>query len=90
MQNHGTRWYVATVVLSVVAAFGLLVYLWSRYQQGKSKDDGGGELAMQLTDGQPAAGCGQTRSPRGSLTDRAAERWSNAYLAVRVLYQPAG
>ena len=53
------HWYVAAVVLGVVAALGLVVYLWWRHQQvpgscrtsgGKSKDDSGGELAMQLTD----------------------------------------
>jgi hypothetical protein len=78
------RWYVATVVLGAVAAFGLVVYLWWRHQQGKSKDDGGGELVMQLTDN-PLQAQGQTR---GSLSGRATERRNNAYLAVRVLYQP--
>ena len=43
---------------------------------------------MQLTDN-PLQAYGQKRSPRGSLSDRAAERRSNAYLAVRVFYQPA-
>ena len=83
------RWYVAAVVLGVVAAFGLVVYLWWRYQQVKTKGDrGAGELAMQLTDN-PLHKNGQKRSPRSSLSDRAAERRSNAYLAVRVFYQPA-
>ena len=66
----------------------MLVYLWWRYQQeGKSKDDGGGELAMQLTDN-PLQVYGQKRSPRGSLAQRAAERRNNVYMMVRVLYQP--
>jgi hypothetical protein len=83
------RWYIAAVVLGVVAAFGLVVYLWWRHQQGKTKGDrGAGELAMQLTDN-PLQAYGQKRSPRSSLSGRAAERRSNAYLAVRVFYQPA-
>ena len=82
------RWYVAAVVLGVVATFGLVVYMWWRYQQGTaSKEDGGDELAMQLMDNPLQAH--QKRSPRGSLSDRAAERQNNAYLVVRVLYQPA-
>jgi hypothetical protein len=81
------RWYVAAVVLGVVATFGLVVYLWWRHQQGQSKDDSGDERARQLTDN-PLQATGQKWSPRGSLSHRAAERRSNAYLAVRVLYQP--
>jgi hypothetical protein len=70
-----------------VAAFALVVYLWWRHQgQGKNKD-GGSELVMQLTDN-PLQAYGQKRSPRGSLSDRTAKQRSNAYLAVRVLYQP--
>jgi hypothetical protein len=79
---------VAAVVLGVVAALGLVVYLWWRHQQGKTKEDGAGELAMQLTDN-PLQAYGRQRSPRGSLSGRAAERRSHAYLAVRVFYQPA-
>jgi hypothetical protein len=81
------RWYATAVVLGVVATFGLVVYLWWRHQQGKAKEDGGGELAMQLTD-YPLQVYGQKRSPRGSLSARAAERRNNVYLTVRVLYQP--
>ena len=81
------HWYVAAVVIGSVAACGLVVYLWWRYQQDKSEDEGGGELAMQLTDN-PLQAYGQKRSPRGSLSARAAERQSNVFLAVRVLYQP--
>jgi hypothetical protein len=81
------HWYVAAVVLGVVAAFGLVAYLWWRHQHGKTKEDGDGELAMQLTDN-PLQAYGQKRSPRGSLSARAAERRSTAFLAVRVLYQP--
>ena len=82
------RWHVAAVVLGVMAAFGLVIYLLWQHQQGKSKDGGGGELGVQLTDN-PLQVYGQQQSPRGSLSDRAAERRSNAYLVVRVLYQPA-
>ena len=71
-----------------MAALGLVVYLWWWYQQDQSKEDGGGELAMQLTDN-PLQPHGQKRSPRGSLSARAAERRNNALLTVRVLYQPA-
>jgi hypothetical protein len=67
-----------------VGAFGLVLYLWWRYQRSNSKD-GGGELAMQLTDN-PLQGHMQNQSLTGS--DQAAERRSNVYLAVRVLYQP--
>jgi hypothetical protein len=81
------RWYVAAVVLGVVAAFGLVVYLWWRHQQGNTKEEGTAQLAMQLTDN-PLQAYGQKRSPRGSLSHQAAERRSNAYLAVRVFYQP--
>jgi hypothetical protein len=81
------RWYISGVVLGIVAAFGVVAYLWWRHQLGKSKDDSGGELVIQLTDN-PLQVHGQKRSPRGSLSSRAAERRSNAYLAVRVLYQP--
>jgi hypothetical protein len=81
------RWYIATVVLGVATVFALVVYLWWKYKQDKSKDDAGGDLAMQLTDN-PLQAYGQNRSPRGSLSRRAAERRSHAYLAVRVLYQP--
>ena len=42
---------------------------------------------MRLTDN-PLQAHGQKRSARGSLQRRAAERRSNAYLLVRVLYQP--
>jgi hypothetical protein len=82
------RWYVAAVVLGVVAAVSLVVYLCWQHQQGNTKKDGGGELAMQLTDN-PLQAYGHKRSPRGSLSHRAAEQRSNAYLAVRILYQPA-
>ena len=82
------HWYVAAVVLGVMAACGLVGYLWWRYQQDKSKDEDAGELAMQLTDN-PLQAYGQKRSPRGSLSHRAAERRSNACLAVRVLYRRA-
>jgi hypothetical protein len=71
-----------------MAACGLVGYLWWRYQQDKSKDEDAGELAMQLTDN-PLQAYGQKRSPRGSLSHRAAERRSNACLAVRVLYRRA-
>jgi hypothetical protein len=80
------RWYVAGVVLSIVAAFGLVFYLWWRHQQGNI-ENGGGELTRQLTDN-PLQAYGQRRSSRGSLSGRTAERRSNAYLMVRVLYQP--
>jgi hypothetical protein len=82
------RWYIAGVVLGIVAAFGLVIYLWWWQQQGKTEEDGSGDLAMQLTDN-PLQVYRQKRSPRGSLSHRAAERRSNAYLTVRVLYQPA-
>jgi hypothetical protein len=82
------RWYIATVFLGVVVALGLVVYLWWRYQQDESKDKCGGELAMQLTDN-PLQTYAQRRSSRGSLSGRTAERRSNAFLVVRVLYQPA-
>ena len=80
-------WYLASGVIGAAAAVGLVVYLWWRHQLGRSKDNGGGELAMQLTDN-PLQAHGQKRSPRSSLSGRAAEQRSNAYLAVRVLYQP--
>jgi hypothetical protein len=77
------RWYVAAAVLRVVAAAGLVVYLWSRYrQQDQDKD---GELAIQLTDNPLQSHDGHKRS----LSDRVSERRGDAYLAVRVLYQPA-
>ena len=75
------------LVLGVVAAFGLAAYLWWRHHQGKTKEDGDGEMAMQLTDN-PLQAYGQKQSPRGSLSARAAERRSTAFQAVRVLYQP--
>ena len=81
------HWYVAAVVLGVAAAFGLAVYMWWWCQQGKTKEDGDSELAMQLTDN-PLQVYRQKQSPRGSLSGRASERRSNAYLVVRVLYQP--
>jgi hypothetical protein len=82
------HWYVAALVLGAVAVFGLVVYLWWQYQQDENKNDGGDELAMQLTDN-PLDAYGQAWSPHGSLSRRAVERRSNAYLALRVLYQPA-
>jgi hypothetical protein len=81
------RWYVAAVVLGVMITVGLVVYLWWRYRQDQDKGNHD-VLAMQLTDN-PLQLLRQKRSPRGSLSGRAAERRSNAYLAVRVLYQPA-
>jgi hypothetical protein len=81
------HWYVAAVVIGVVAAFGLVLYLWWRYQQDTSEDEGRGELVMHLTNN-PLQLHGQKQSPRGSLSSRVAERRSNALLAVRVLYQP--
>jgi hypothetical protein len=80
------HWYVAAVVLGVVFAAGLVMYLWWRHQQ-QGENGGSGELAMQLANN-PLHPYEQKLSPRTSLSGRLAKRRGNAYLAVRMLYQP--
>jgi hypothetical protein len=79
------RWYITAMILAIMITLGLVVYLWwQRQQQVKAKHTD--ELVMQLTDN-PVQQYG-IEQQRGSLSGRAAERTSNLYLAVRVLYQP--
>jgi hypothetical protein len=75
----------------VAVACGLVAYLaWGRKQDGGTAT---GELAVQLTENPlPPYESGLERSPHGSLSHRArttAQRSSNVYIYMQVLYQPA-
>jgi hypothetical protein len=83
------HWYVAGGFLVVMVTTSLVVYMWRKCKRDKSTPSGD-ELTAHLMDNpvQPY-GSEQRLSPRGSLSDRVAERRSKVSLGVRVLYQPA-
>jgi hypothetical protein len=79
------RWCIATVVLSAMVAVGLVVYMWWHRQYYQEKG-ASAELSAQLTDN--PLQYEQGHSPRSSWSSRVAKRRGNAYLVIRVLYQP--